>query len=169
MSRSLLHVVLRHAEAICTGSGEEPDAELLRRFVRNRDEAAPTRHVAYDPYPREHVLGPELPPSTQLEAMSATDVPMSVFTALQDGTLPQVVWMVIVLVAEWPWPTAPKSADAGSLVSAGFAASTAPLCARGGPSGLPVAVSHNRPAPSESPVKTVRPFGLKARLVTLRP
>src|SRR5437899_1022090 len=40
MSRSLLHVVLRHAEAICTGSGEEPDAELLRRFVRNRDEAA---------------------------------------------------------------------------------------------------------------------------------
>jgi RNA polymerase sigma factor (sigma-70 family) len=40
MSRSLLHLVLRHAEGLAAGMEAEPDVELLRRFVRSRDESA---------------------------------------------------------------------------------------------------------------------------------
>ncbi|HXD84852.1 MAG TPA: sigma-70 family RNA polymerase sigma factor [Urbifossiella sp.] len=39
MSRSLLHLVLHHAEGFATPLAE-PDSELLARFVRTRDEAA---------------------------------------------------------------------------------------------------------------------------------
>lgn len=39
MSRSLLHLVLHHAEGFAGGSAE-PDSELLARFARSRDEAA---------------------------------------------------------------------------------------------------------------------------------
>ena len=40
MSQSLLHLVLRHAEGLVAGPAAEPDAELLSRFVRTRDEPA---------------------------------------------------------------------------------------------------------------------------------
>ncbi len=40
MSRTLLHLVLRQAEGLTGKPAMEPDAELLRRFVRSRDEAA---------------------------------------------------------------------------------------------------------------------------------
>ncbi|MDB5313037.1 MAG: Glycine-rich protein [Gemmataceae bacterium] len=40
MNRSLLHVVLRHAGGLAAGPNAEPDAELLRRFARDRDEPA---------------------------------------------------------------------------------------------------------------------------------
>jgi hypothetical protein len=75
---------LKPAQIIELGSGY---TTLLIGMAarRNCDEASPARHVAYDPYPRKHVLGPELPPPTRLEPMSATDVPMSAFTALEDG------------------------------------------------------------------------------------
>lgn len=52
---------------------------------RNAAEGVPTEHVAYDPYPRAHVLGETAPPPSRLEAIPATDVPMSVFTALEPG------------------------------------------------------------------------------------
>lgn len=40
MSRSLLHLVLRHADGLAVGPGSESDADLLHRFVRARDEPA---------------------------------------------------------------------------------------------------------------------------------
>jgi Methyltransferase domain len=52
---------------------------------RNLNDGASTQHVAYDPYPREQVLGPTLPKPTRLEAISATDVPLEVFTELEAG------------------------------------------------------------------------------------
>ena len=39
MGRSLLHIVLRHADALGAGEGT-PDAELVARFARTKDEAA---------------------------------------------------------------------------------------------------------------------------------
>jgi hypothetical protein len=52
---------------------------------RNAEEGTPTQHLAYDPYPREQVLGADVPAPTRLEAISATDVPVSVFTQLEAG------------------------------------------------------------------------------------
>ncbi|HEY3788926.1 MAG TPA: sigma-70 family RNA polymerase sigma factor [Urbifossiella sp.] len=40
MSRSLLHLVLRHADGLASPPEAEPDSELLRRFCRTREEAA---------------------------------------------------------------------------------------------------------------------------------
>jgi RNA polymerase sigma factor (sigma-70 family) len=40
MSRSLLHLVMKHAEGLIASPEAEPDSELLLRFVRTRDEAA---------------------------------------------------------------------------------------------------------------------------------
>src|SRR5437016_4933081 len=40
MSRSLLHLVIRHAEALADGPESEADAELLRRFAETREEPA---------------------------------------------------------------------------------------------------------------------------------
>ncbi len=59
---------------------------LLNMAVkRNAEEGSPAEHVAYDPYPREHVLGKSVPEPTRLEAISATDVPLAVFTELEAG------------------------------------------------------------------------------------
>jgi Methyltransferase domain len=52
---------------------------------RNREEGAHTQHVVYDPYPREHVLGVDVPTPTRLEAISATDVPLTVFDQMEAG------------------------------------------------------------------------------------
>lgn len=52
---------------------------------RNAEDGQPTEHLAYDPYPREQVLGPEVPEPTLLQAVAATDVPPSVFTQLEAG------------------------------------------------------------------------------------
>jgi Methyltransferase domain len=52
---------------------------------RNAEEGMPTQHLAYDPYPREHVLGGHVPEPTRLETVSATDVPLTTFTQLEAG------------------------------------------------------------------------------------
>lgn len=52
---------------------------------RNAEEGKPTEHLVYDPYPREQVLGTEMPEPTRLETVSATDVPLSFFTQLDAG------------------------------------------------------------------------------------
>jgi Methyltransferase domain len=52
---------------------------------RNSEDGIPTQHVAYDPYPRPQVLGDSLPEPTRLEAISATEVPLDVFTQLEAG------------------------------------------------------------------------------------
>ena len=53
----------------------------------NSQDGTPTQHIAYDPYPREHVLGASVPEPTRLEKVSATDVPMTVFTDLDEGDI----------------------------------------------------------------------------------
>ena len=52
---------------------------------RNLAEGAETAHVAYDPYPRRQILGDGPYAPTRFEAISATDVPLSVFEELRDG------------------------------------------------------------------------------------
>jgi methyltransferase family protein len=52
---------------------------------RNAEEGAVTRHTAYDPYPREHVLGTNTPLPTELDATPATEVPVAVFDELDAG------------------------------------------------------------------------------------
>jgi hypothetical protein len=52
---------------------------------RNSAEGTPARHIAYDPYPREGVLGECVPEPTRLETTPATDVPLSTFTQLEAG------------------------------------------------------------------------------------
>lgn len=75
---------LRPNSVIELGSGYT--TLLLNMAVkRNAEEGVPTKHVAYDPFPREHVLGKSVPEPTRLEAISATDVPLEVFTHLEAG------------------------------------------------------------------------------------
>ncbi len=50
---------------------------------RNAEEGAVTAHTAYDPYPREHVLGPSAPMPTEVLATPATEVPLSAFAELE--------------------------------------------------------------------------------------
>jgi hypothetical protein len=52
---------------------------------RNGDDGITTVHQAFDPYPREHILGPALPPPSSLEPISATDVPFELFAELRAG------------------------------------------------------------------------------------
>jgi Methyltransferase domain len=47
---------------------------------RNERGGAPIEQVAYDPYPRPHILGD--PPPARVEPIPATEVPLAVFTAL---------------------------------------------------------------------------------------
>ncbi len=74
----------RPARIIELGSGY---STLLINIAarRNGADGNATRHIAYDPYPREHVLGTTLPEPTQLESISATDVPLRVFEELKAG------------------------------------------------------------------------------------
>jgi hypothetical protein len=52
---------------------------------RNATDGAATEHVAYDPYPRAHIVGEAPPPPTRFEPISATDVPLDVFRELKAG------------------------------------------------------------------------------------
>lgn len=52
---------------------------------RNAEEGAITEHLAYDPYPRAHIVGDAPPPPTRFEPISATDVPLDAFRELQAG------------------------------------------------------------------------------------
>jgi hypothetical protein len=54
--------------------------------ARNADDGAPTAHEVFDPFPRPHILGDALA-ATKLTALSATDVPLEVFTTLQSGDI----------------------------------------------------------------------------------
>lgn len=51
----------------------------------NAAQGVPTTHVAYDPYPRPHVLGDSPPEPTTVLPVSATDVPIETFAALEAG------------------------------------------------------------------------------------
>jgi hypothetical protein len=85
----LLYAMVRHARpkrVIELGSGY---TTLLINLAarRNIEDGVQTLHVAYDPYPREHVLGASLPEPSRLEAVSATEVPLEVFDGLQAGDI----------------------------------------------------------------------------------
>jgi hypothetical protein len=83
----LLYAMIRFARPrriIELGSGY---STLLINAAAQRNAAtgAAACHIAYDPYPREHVLGRTLPEPSHLEAVSARDVSPGVFEALQGG------------------------------------------------------------------------------------
>lgn len=52
---------------------------------RNAEQGSPTEHVAYDLYPRAHVIGDAPPPPTRLEQASVLDVPLAEFRRLAAG------------------------------------------------------------------------------------
>lgn len=52
---------------------------------RNAADGTMTEHVAYDPYPRAHIVGESPPPPTRFEPISATEVPLDAFRELQAG------------------------------------------------------------------------------------
>jgi hypothetical protein len=54
---------------------------------RNADTGADCSHEAFDPYPREHILGSGVPEPTRLVRASAIDVPLEVFAELQAGDI----------------------------------------------------------------------------------
>lgn len=54
---------------------------------RNEQEGVSTHHVAYDPYPREYVLGTSLGSPTRLETVSATELPLATFEELKAGDI----------------------------------------------------------------------------------
>jgi hypothetical protein len=54
---------------------------------RNGEEGRQTEHLAYDPYPRPHILGAAPLSPTRLEPISATDVPLRVFSELRAGDI----------------------------------------------------------------------------------
>lgn len=54
---------------------------------RNAADGVTTEHVAYDPYPRGHIVGEAPPPPTRFEPISATDVPLDAFRALEAGDI----------------------------------------------------------------------------------
>jgi hypothetical protein len=49
---------------------------------RNVADGAPIAHEVYDPHPRPHILGEELPAPSRLDPISATDVSIEVFASL---------------------------------------------------------------------------------------
>jgi hypothetical protein len=52
---------------------------------RNTDNGVATEHLAYDPFPRRQILGDDPPPPTRFEPLSATEVPLDAFRALEAG------------------------------------------------------------------------------------
>ncbi len=54
---------------------------------RNVEEGAATEHVAYDPFPRAHIVGEAPPPPTRFEPTSATALPLEEFARLQAGDI----------------------------------------------------------------------------------
>ncbi len=54
---------------------------------RNHAEGIETSHVAYDPFPRPHVLGEAVSGASSLQPVGATDVPLEVFDSLGPGDI----------------------------------------------------------------------------------
>jgi hypothetical protein len=54
---------------------------------RNAEQGRPTEHVAYDPFPRPHILGDPVPAPTRFEAVGATEIPLDTFRALEAGDI----------------------------------------------------------------------------------
>lgn len=54
---------------------------------RNAADGVEAEHVAYDPYPRQHIIGDAPPPPTRFNPMSATDVPLDAFRALEENDI----------------------------------------------------------------------------------
>jgi hypothetical protein len=83
----LLYSMIRSArprQVLELGSGYT--TLLINMAVRrNAEEGMPTQHQTYDPYPHEQILGANVPEPTRLEAVSATEVPLAVFTQLEAG------------------------------------------------------------------------------------
>lgn len=52
---------------------------------RNAAEGEAVEHLAYDPFPRRQIIGEELPEPTRFRPVSATDVPLPDFEALEAG------------------------------------------------------------------------------------
>jgi Methyltransferase domain len=77
---------MRPARVVELGSGY---TTLLINLAcrRNSDDGAQTVHEAFDPYPRPHILGDELPAPSKLTPISATDVTLDVFSGLQAGDI----------------------------------------------------------------------------------
>lgn len=77
---------LRPARVIELGSGY---SSLLINMaaVRNEAEGVPTKHLAYDPFPRAAVIGERLVAPTRLVSVGATEVPLGAFEALSAGDI----------------------------------------------------------------------------------
>lgn len=54
---------------------------------RNAGDGVATEHIAFDPYPRPHVIGEEPPATTRFEPVSATDIPLAMFGELGSGDI----------------------------------------------------------------------------------
>ena len=54
---------------------------------RNAADGVDTVHEVFDPYPRPHILGDALASPSTLSAISATDVPLELFSRLQPGDI----------------------------------------------------------------------------------
>jgi Methyltransferase domain len=54
---------------------------------RNAADGIDTSHEAFDPFPRPHILGDELPAPSTLTPISATEVPLEVFSSLESGDI----------------------------------------------------------------------------------
>lgn len=54
---------------------------------RNAAEGRPTEHIAFDPYPRAHIVGDGPPEPTVFEPISANDVPLDRFSELGTGDI----------------------------------------------------------------------------------
>lgn len=92
------------------GAFESVDAELLYGVIRdvrprrvielgsgyttllinmacrmNEREGTRATHDAYDPFPREHIVGTALPEPTRITPISATEVPLETFEELEEG------------------------------------------------------------------------------------
>ena len=75
---------MRPARVIELGSGY---TTLLINMAcrRNANAGVRTVHDAFDPYPREHILGAGVAEPTSVSAISATEVPLQVFSELRAG------------------------------------------------------------------------------------
>jgi hypothetical protein len=85
----LLYALIRSARprrVIELGSGY---TTLLINLAcrRNADDGVHTVHEAFDPYPREHVIGSTLPEPTRLTPIAATEVPLERFSSLESGDI----------------------------------------------------------------------------------
>jgi Methyltransferase domain len=75
---------MRPARVIELGSGY---STLLINLAsrRNTNDGITTVHQAFDPYPRDHIVGAGLAAPSRLEPVSATDLPFELFSELRAG------------------------------------------------------------------------------------